>query len=294
MDIREVFGRERPVISLEFFLPKAPENLSAFIKSLEEFKVLNPDFITLTYGAGGSEHERTIKAAGIVKSETGFETVCHLTGIAHTRGEIKDILKRLQELDIRQIVALRGDVPKKSPPLPGDFPHAEDLIGLIREIGGFQIAAAGYPETHPEAASPEADIAHLANKVRAGADWIITQLFFDNTDYFNFVSRARAAGVSRPIVPGLMPVTNFSQLKRFSSLCGAKIPKEMADDLEKIAGNSEAVIRYGVEWTSRQALELLKGGAPGIHLFTLNKSHSTTEILRRIYKNAKMASKRPA
>ncbi len=282
MDIQEVFSRRRPVISFEFFLPKAPENLSEFIDNLDEFKALKPDFITLTYGAGGSERDRTIKAAGIIKAKTGFETVCHLTGMTHTQKEIEERLLRLKEVGIGQIVALRGDIPREKLFLPGHFPHANDLITFIRKTGGFQIAAAGYPETHSEAKSPESDIFYLTEKVRAGADWVITQIFFDNKDYFNFVNRAKAAGISVPIVPGIMPVTSFSQLKRFSSLCGAKIPKTMSNNLDKIEGDPEAVIQYGIEWASRQALELLAGGAPGLHFFTLNRNHSTAEILRRI------------
>ncbi len=282
MDIREIFSQGRPVISFEFFLPKAPENLPEFIDNLEEFKALHPDFITLTYGAGGSEQGRTIEAAGLIKSKTGLETVCHLTGITHTQEEIEERLKRLKDIGIGKIVALRGDIPKGNPSLPGRFPHASDLIEMIREMGGFQIAAAGYPETHPEAKSPESDIFYLSEKVRAGADWIITQIFFDNKDYFDFAKRAKAAGISRPIIPGIMPVTNFAQLKRFSSLCGTKIPEIMAQELKKIENEPEAVVQYGIQWASRQARGLLEGGAPGIHFFTLNRSHSTAEVLRQI------------
>lgn len=284
MDIRKIFAQSRPVFSFEFFLPKAPEDLSAFIASLDAFKTLNPDFITLTYGAGGSSGERTIEAAGRIKKETGLETVCHLTGLLHSKQEIEEKLSRLKAQGINHIVALRGDIPQGMKMAPGsrDFPHAKDLIEWIREKNGFQIAAAGYPETHPEAISPQDDIERLAEKARAGADWIITQLFFDNRHYFDFTKRARAAGVACSLIPGLMPVANFSQLKRFSSLCGASIPKKMERELEKIQGDPEAVIRYGIDWTTRQARELLAAGAPGIHFYTLNRSRSTSEVLKRL------------
>jgi len=307
MDIRELFSLSRPVFSFEFFLPKIPENLPAFLRDIESFKFLNPAFVTLTYGAGGSSRDRTIEAAGLIKRETGFEVACHLTGISHTKREIADRLMRLKELGIGHLVALRGDIPKEeiSPTNGGqagaqglsqrrsgtpladgerrqDFPHAKDLIDFIHQSGAFQIAAAGYPETHPEAESPQSDIAALAEKMRAGADWVITQLFFDNKDYFDFVRRARAAGVLCPIVPGIMPVTNFLQLKRFASLCGTKIPEEMAADLEKIHADPEAVIRYGIDWATKQAMNLLANGAPGIHFFTLNRRRSTVDVLKNI------------
>ena len=290
MDVRTLLSQKRPVFSFEFFLPQIPENLSEFLKNLESFKTLNPDFVTLTYGAGGSGRERTIEAAGLIKKETGLETACHLTGIAHTKREILERLNRLEELNIHHIVALRGDIPKgeKTPSesLDKDFPHAQDLISFIRQRGGFQIAAAGYPETHPDAVSPQDDIVRLSEKVKAGSDWVITQIFFDNKDYFDFVQKARANGVSCPIVPGLMPVTSFSQLKRFASFCKAKIPKKMAADLDQIQNDPEAVIRYGIDWSVKQAQELLATGAPGIHFFTLNRSHSTAQVLKNLRSSA--------
>lgn len=287
MDIPELFSRKMPVFSFEFFLPKAPEDISAFLAGVSELKALNPSFVTLTYGAGGSAREKTIETAGRLKNEVGIETACHMTGIAHTRAEIAENLERLKRLGIGSIVALRGDPPKDRPvPPPGqrDFGYARDLVAFIRERGGFHLAVAGYPETHPEAASPEEDLARLLDKVRAGAEWVITQLFFENRDYFSFVRRARAAGITVPIVPGIMPVTGFSQLKRFTALCGAKLPPEMLRQLEAIQADAEAVIRFGVDYATRQCRELLAGGAPGIHFYTLNHSRSTREILATLRK----------
>ena len=284
-DIPELFGKSRPVFSFEFFLPKAPEDLDKFIGEVNELKTLKPEFVTLTYGAGGSGRSRTVEAAGRIQAETGLTTVCHLTCIAHTRGEIDGVLDRLTALGIRSLVALRGDPPKDiliAPPGARDFGYAGDLVAHVKKRGGFRMAVAGYPETHPEAVSPEDDLARFAYKAGAGADWAITQLFFDNKDYFSFVKRARAAGVTVPIVPGIMPVTGYAQLKRFTAMCGAKIPRELEDRLAAVQSDPSAVIREGVDWGSRQCLELLDGGAPGIHFYTLNRSHSTTEILARL------------
>jgi methylenetetrahydrofolate reductase (NADPH) len=283
VDIPALLRDSRPVFSFEFFLPKKEEDAEAFLNNVRALKALAPTFVTLTYGAGGSARERTIEMAGRMHNEVGIETVCHLTGITHTRAEAADALERIRRTGIRNIVALRGDRPKDwTGTLPGEFPHAEDLVRFIRASGGFHMAVAGYPEVHPEAASPQDDLAHLVAKVRAGADWVVTQLFFDNRCYFDFVAAARAAGVTVPIIPGIMPVTGFAQLKRFTTLCGAAIPKKMAADLEGIQDDPEAVVRYGVEWASRQCQDLLAGGAPGIHFYTLNKSRSTAEILGRL------------
>lgn len=291
MDIPALFARREPVFSFEFFLPRKPEDTEAFLAGVRSLKELGPAFVTLTYGAGGgSDRDRTLDVVGRMQREVGIETVCHLAGVTHTRAEMFRNLERIEAAGIRHIMALRGDQPKDwSGPLPGDFPHALDLVRFIRAAGGFRLAVAGYPETHPEAASPEADLRHLAEKVRAGAEWVITQLFFDNRSYFDFVAAARRAGVTVPIVPGIMPVTGYAQLQRFTTLCGASIPAEMRDRLERIHEDPEAVVRYGIEWAARQCRELLDGGAPGIHFYTLNKSHSTTEILGalRLKKTAK-------
>lgn len=283
-DIPELFGKGRPIFSFEFFLPKAPEDLDKFISDVKALKALSPDYVSLTYGAGGSGRDRTVEAAGRLQAETGLTTACHLTCIAHTRAEISSILDRLSALGIRHLVALRGDAPKDHPaPPPGqrDFGYAGDLVDYVKTRGGFKMAVAGYPETHPEAASPTEDLAHFARK-SAAADWAITQLFFDSKAYFSFVALARTAGVAVPIVPGIMPVTGYAQLKRFTALCGAAIPEELEARLSPVQGDPEAVIRVGIEWATRQCRELLDGGAPGIHFYTLNRSRSTTEILTRL------------
>ncbi|MBI4677524.1 MAG: methylenetetrahydrofolate reductase [NAD(P)H] [Elusimicrobia bacterium] len=285
MRIPELFGPGAPVFSFEFFLPKTPEDTATLFGSISELKRLGPAFVTLTYGAAGTARERTVETAGRVKSELGVETACHLTCITHTRSEIADLLRRIRGLGIESVVALRGDPPKDAqapPPGRRDFGYARDLVGFIRERADFSIGVAGYPEKHPEAPSIEEDVRRLAEKVAAGGDWVITQLFFDNRDYFEFVKEARAAGIRVPIVPGIMPVTGYGQLKRFTNLCGATIPFRMAADLELIKDDPEAVVRYGIEHGAKQCRELLDKGAPGIHFYTLNKSRSTREILRNL------------
>ncbi|MBI5209136.1 MAG: methylenetetrahydrofolate reductase [NAD(P)H] [Elusimicrobia bacterium] len=285
MRIAELFGKRAPVFSFEFFLPKASGDLESFLANIRELKRLEPSFVTLTYGAGGTQGRETVETAGRIKNELGLETACHLTCITHTRPEVAGILDRLAALGISDIVALRGDQPKdREVPPPGrrDFGFACDLVAFIKERGGFGMAVAGYPEKHPEAPSPEEDLLNLGRKVQAGGDWVVTQLFFEAGLYFDFVKRARAAGIQAPIVPGIMPVTGFGQLQRFTSLCGATIPAGMAADLEAIKDDPEAVIRYGIDHAVRQCRDLLDGGAPGVHFYTLNKTRSTREILSRL------------
>lgn len=286
MDIPELFARQQgPVFSFEFFLPKAPQDTDNFLASVRELKTLQPAFVTLTYGAAGSGRGKTIDTAGRLQKEVGVETVCHLTCISHSRGEIAGILDQIASHGIRSIVALRGDQPKDAvvpPPERRDFGYALDLVAFIKKRGGFHMAVAGYPETHPEAPSPDFDLANLKAKVDAGGDWVITQLFFDNAAYFRFVDRARAAGVTAAVVPGIMPVTGYNQLKRFAQLCGATIPVELMDRLDRVQDDADAVIACGIEWAQRQCRELLDGGAPGIHFYTLNRTRSTTEVLRHL------------
>ncbi|TBR21544.1 methylenetetrahydrofolate reductase [NAD(P)H] [bacterium] len=285
MLIPELFTKGRPVFSFEFFLPKAPEDMGKFKETVRELKALGPDFVTITYGAGGSGRAQTVETAGMIKAELGIETASHLTCVAHTKAEVEAVLTRLKTLRIENIVALRGDAPKDGSALPvhqRELPYAADLVRLIKARGGFAMAVAGYPEKHPESPSPEADLKRLKEKADAGGDWVITQLFFDNKDYFDFVRRARAAGVTRPIVPGIMPVTGFAQTKRFTEMCGAKLPPELLAGLAPIAEDKEAVVRFGVDWATRQCRALLAGGAPGIHFYTLNRSHSTEKVLENL------------
>ncbi|MBI4669123.1 MAG: methylenetetrahydrofolate reductase [Elusimicrobia bacterium] len=290
MKVAEFYQRRSPVFSFEFFLPSDDNAKEAFFKTLSEIKSLGPHFVSLTYGAGGSARDKTIETAGTLKNHFGFETVMHLTSIAHTKDEIDRIIERVRLLGIENIMALRGDIPKdQSPPASGkcfqapsetgtccadqrwggDFPFACDLVAHLRKNGNWCLGVAGYPEGHPECPSKEEDLRHLKEKIAAGADYVITQLFFDNKDYFDFVRRARAAGINQPIVPGIMPVTNFKQIQKFSSLCGVKIPRDLLGRLSQMQNDPEAIATLGIDHAARQCQELLEQGAPGIHFFTL-------------------------
>ncbi len=285
MKVRDCFDGRKPVFSFEFFLPKTPEGMAQFKTTVRDLKRLSPSFVTLTYGAGGSGRDRTIETAGMIQNELGLTTVAHLTCIAHTQSEIESIVGKIRGFGIENIMALRGDPPKDGALPPEDrrdYHYAVDLVRHIRKMDGFCVGVAGYPEKHPEAASPEDDLRHLKEKVSAGADFITTQLFFDNADYFRFVERVRAMGITLPILPGLMPVTNYGQLQKFAAMCGARIPAEMIRALESRQTDTEYVVQYGIDWTTRQARDLLDKGATGIHFYTLNKSRSTEVILSRL------------
>ncbi|HUK57162.1 MAG TPA: methylenetetrahydrofolate reductase [NAD(P)H] [Nitrospiria bacterium] len=285
MKVRDCFDGRKPVFSFEFFLPKTPEGMVQFKSTVRDLKRLSPSFVTLTYGAGGSGRERTIETAGMIQNELGLTTVAHLTCIAHTRTEIEAVVEKIRASGIENIMALRGDPPREGLLLPEnrrDYRHAVDLVRHIRKMDGFCIGIAGYPEKHPEALSMEDDLRHLKEKAEAGADFITTQLFFDNADYFRFVEKVRALGIRQPVLPGLMPITNYGQLQKFAAMCGARIPAELAGALETRQSDPEHVIRYGIDWTHRQARDLLDRGAPGIHFYTLNKSRSTEMILSRL------------
>ena len=293
MKIPVLFTRGRPVFSFEFFQPKTPADDAAFRETVGRLKELSPDFVTITYGAAGSAREKTFDTAEWIRRDAGLETAAHLTCISHTRSELSAILDRLRGAGIENVVALRGDAPKDAA-VPAasasELPYAADLVRFIRSReersrGDFALAVAGYPETHPEAASPEEDLRRLKEKVDSGGDWVITQLFFDNAEYFAFVERARRLGITAPIVPGIMPVTSFQQTRKFTQMCGTRLPEPMLRDLAALAEDREAVIGYGIEYAVRQCRELLARGAPGIHFYTLNKSHSTETILAELRRN---------
>jgi methylenetetrahydrofolate reductase (NADPH) len=285
MKIKDLFGRGAPVFSFEFFPPKDDAgvvNLFATIKSLRE---LNPSFVSVTYGAGGSTRRKTIEITKQIKQETGIEAMAHLTCVGHSKSEIATILDEIEAAGIDNVMTLRGDPPKGETdfvPHPDGFQYAKDLVRFIRARKGFCLGVGGYPEGHPEAASRESDLLNLKAKVDAGADFIVTQLFFDNRDYFDFSLRARAAGIDLPIVPGIMPITDVAQIKRFTQLCGATLPSSLRGELESVDGKKDAVIEVGIRYASRQCLELLRRGAPGIHFYTLNKSLSTRTILENL------------
>ncbi len=285
MKIRERFGQERPLFSFEFFPPKDDRGVDALFDTVANLKALGPAFVSVTYGAGGSTREKTVAITRRIKREAGIEAMAHLTCVGHSRDEIAALLDEYEEAGVENIMALRGDPPRGDTefvPHPQGFSHANELIAFIRQRKDFCIGGAGYPEVHPEAPSPEEDLGNLKRKIDAGADFVVTQLFFDERDYFDFVSRARSLGIVTPIVPGVMPITNTAQIKRFTQMCGATIPRPLLAKLEAVTGDADAVIEVGIEHATRQCRALLQGGAPGIHFYTLNRSLSTRKILANL------------
>ncbi len=285
MKIRDRFGQENPLFSFEFFPPKDDQGVDALFETVANLKPLGPAFVSVTYGAGGSTREKTVAITRRIKRETGIEAMAHLTCVGHGRDDIAALLDEYEAAGIENIMALRGDPPRGDTaftPHPEGFSHADQLIAFIRERKGFCLGGAGYPETHPEAPSPEADLQNLKRKIEAGCDFVVTQLFFDERDYFDFVARARTAGIDTPIVPGIMPVTNTAQIKRFTQMCGATIPEPLLAKLEAAAGDAPAVAQVGIEHATHQCRALLDGGAPGIHFYTLNRSLSTRRIVANL------------
>ena len=287
MRISELFAASSgPVFSFEFFPPRTDQGHQSLLTTIAELKDLDPGFVSVTYGAGGSTRDRTLELVGYIKNTVGIEAMAHLTCVGASRSEIAGVLDSLAEAGIENVIALRGDPPPEADqfvPHPDGLAHATDLITMIRsEQRPFCLAAACYPEVHLEAASLEEDLAHVVEKVRLGAEFLITQLFFDNAAYFDFIERARAAGIDVPIVAGIMPITNVAQIERFTKMCGATIPEALSARLEPIREDAEAVVSAGIEHSTRQCVELLERGAPGVHFYTLNRSRSTRDILVRL------------
>ena len=285
MRIRSLFGQAQPVFSFEFFPPRTEAGERSLLRTIDSLRPLAPSFVSVTYGAGGTTREKTIEIVSRIKREQGLEAMAHLTCVGHSRDEIAAILDRLAAAGLENVLALRGDPPRGETafvrPANG-FGHASELVAFIIERGyPFCLAGAGYPEGHPECRDLDRDVAHLRAKVAAGVEVIITQLFYDNRDYFAFVERARDAGITVPILPGIMPITNVPQIERIAGLCGARIPDDLRHRLQAAAGD-DAVFGVGVAHALAQCRDLLAGGAPGIHFYTLNQSPATAAILAEL------------
>jgi methylenetetrahydrofolate reductase (NADPH) len=283
MRIDQILARaEKPVFSFEFFPPRTDEgeqNLRAALTSLRE---LEPDFVSVTYGAAGSTRGLTLELTKWIKQELGIEAMAHLSCVGTTRDELCVILDSLVDAGIENVLALRGDPPRGESgwqPHPGGFRYSSELVGLIAERYPMSVGAACSPEVHPEAPDLASDLRFLKQKVDNGAPFLITQLFFDNEAYFRFVEEARAVGIDVPIIPGIMPITDVGQIKRFTGTCGASIPEPLLAQLEKRAPFPNEVLQLGVSYATLQCAELLARGAPGIHFFTLNRSPATRAIL---------------
>jgi methylenetetrahydrofolate reductase (NADPH) len=275
-------GRRQPVFSFEFFPPKTDDGVRQLFEAISHLRELEPTFVSVTYGAGGSVRTRTVDLVTRIRRELDIEPVAHLTVVAATVDDLRAILDGLRDAGIDNVLALRGDPPEGDERFVGTvggLAHSNELIELITADYGFCVGGACYPEKHPESADGDEDVRSAKRKADAGASYLITNLFFDNRMYFDFVARARVAGVTVPIIPGIMPVTNVGQIRRFTSKIGASIPEALLDALRSRENDPEAVLQLGVAWATLQCAELLAGGAPGVHFYTMNRSPATRAIL---------------
>jgi methylenetetrahydrofolate reductase (NADPH) len=283
MKIGDVLQLRRPSFSFEFFPPRTDEGVASLLETIRSLRVLNPAFVSVTYGAGGSTRARTFEVARRIKSELEIEVLAHVTCVGATREELRDTFAGLAEAGIENVMALRGDPPKgeaRFQATAGGFRYASEMIEMLAREFDFAIGGAAYPEVHPEAESADADLEVAKLKVRAGASFLTTQMFFDNEAYFRFVARAQAAGIDVPIVPGIMPITSYEQIARIAKMSpGTTLPQPFRDELEARADEPDAIEDLGVAYCALQCAELLSRGVPGIHFYTLNKSPATRAVV---------------
>jgi methylenetetrahydrofolate reductase (NADPH) len=282
MKIDQLLAEQRPVFSFEFFPPKTDEGQANLEATLEALSQDEPDYVSVTYGALGSTRDRTIDIVKSIKQNLGIEAMAHFTCVGATTEELRGTLDEIEAAGVENVLALRGDPPQGQEEwvkTEGGLEYSTELATLLRESYDFAIGAAAFPEVHPEAESPESDLRFLKEKQDAGVQFLITQLFFENDYYFDFVARAREAGITVPIIPGVMPVTNYRQIKRITDLCGSEIPEAFERELEAREDDADALADLGVAYATLQCSELLAKGAPGIHFYTLNRSPATRAIL---------------
>jgi methylenetetrahydrofolate reductase (NADPH) len=292
MRIVEIYAanqaRGRPTLSFEFFPPKTPEaEETLFTQTLPALRALGPDFISVTYGAGGSTRDTTLRVVARAKRELGVEAMSHLTCVGASRAQLQGTLDEARRLGIENILALRGDPPAGETewrPAENGLSYAHELVALVRASGGFSIGVAGFPEGHINAAGDKhGDWRYLKAKLDAGAEFVLTQFFYDNRDYFEFAAYLqRDLGVTAPLVPGVLPILSTAQIKRFTALCGARLPEPLLARLEALGADDAAVTAFGIELATAQCRELLAGGAPGLHFYALNRAHSVTAILENL------------
>ncbi len=280
-----MLGAGRPSYSFEFFPPKDDDGEIRLWRAIRELEPLGPSFVSVTYGAGGSNRDRTVRITGRIAAETTLTPVGHLTCVGHSRDELRSVVGRYADAGVRNVLALRGDPPGGvgGPWVghPEGFDHAVELVALVRSLGEFCVGVGAFPDGHPEAASLQADAEVLASKAGAGAEFAITQLFFGAADYFALVERVRALGCEMPIVPGIMPITNPGQVARFAALSGTKVPTEIVARFADLSDPVD-VRREGVLVATELSEQLLAGGAPGLHFYTLNRSTATREIFANL------------
>lgn len=285
--ITDIFQEKARTFSVEIFPPKTDKGMDALRVTLADLAVLRPDFVSVTYGAGGSSRDTTFDIVRLVEEQYHLPAVHHFTCVAHTRAEIRAILDKLRAQDIRSILALRGDAPKDQPnwtPGPEHFKYASDLVQFIRDNYGdhFAIGVAGFPEGHPLASDIASDARILARKIAVGGEFVMTQLFFDNQLYFDYVRRLRALGVTARVIPGILPITNYEAAVNFCRGCGAAIPASVHEIFAAVAHDKDKTLEAGTRFAIRQCRELLTGGAPGIHLYALNKTEPVRTILQAL------------
>ena len=282
MRIDELLATQRPVFSVEFFPPKTEPGLELLFETVAALKPLEPDYVSVTYGAGGATRDGTVEIAERIKRDHGLEVMAHLSCVGETREGLRSLLQRFAEIGIDNVLALRGDPPRGeadfTPPEDG-LSSAAELTGFITDGHSFTIGGACFPEVHPEADDLASDLAYLKTKVDSGASFLITQLFFDNTAYFDFVAAAREVGIEVPIIPGVIPITSFGQVARICDLCDATIPEQLENAMRELGGDEEAEALLGVAYAARQCEELLAGGAPGVHFYALNRAPATRAVL---------------
>ncbi len=285
MHLKELFRKKNFTLSFEVFPPTREGNLENLFATVKELADLKPDFISVTYGAGGSTRDRTLEIASRVKKDFGTEALAHLTCVQSTRDDIARILDMFKAENIENILALRGDPPSGAEKFvrpAGGFGHANELVAFIRQTDHFSIGVAGYPEVHPEAPSLDVDLANLKRKVDAGADFITTQLFFSNDSFYRFRDRAWSLGIRIPILPGIFPILNYRQVHRIVSLCGATIPATLGEKIDRLRDKSEEVEKYGIEYATRQAVNLIQNEVSGLHIYSMNRSEPVRMILKEL------------
>lgn len=289
--IRDIYAAKamtgQPVVSLEFFPPKTEEgDRNLLEKQIPALIAAKPDYCSVTYGAGGSTREKTLMIVDRIQRQHGLTALAHLTCVNHTRDEVRALLEKIRALDCKNILALRGDPPGggEFQPTPGGFEFSSQLVKFIREQGDFSVGVAGFPEGHIACkAGKHADWRHLQEKVEAGADFVVTQLFFDNADFFEFRDHlVKKLKINVPIVPGIIAITSATQITKFTQMCGAKIPPALRQKLDELGTDDAASMQFGIEYATKQCEELLKADVPGLHFYTLNKAHSTLQVVKNL------------
>src|SRR5436305_7507475 len=283
--IDRLLGVGLPTVSFEFFPPKTDAGFNSLFQTIDDLKAIRPSYVSVTYGAGGSTREKTVNLVERIQRELNIRSMAHLTCVGHTADEIGKILDDLWNTGIKNLLALRGDPPAGQSQFvatQGGFAYANELVEFVSVRHDFCIGVAGYPEGHPQCLNRTRDLENLKRKIDAGGDFVITQLFFDNQDFYRFRDQARAMGIKHPILAGIMPVLNVAQIKRFISICGAKIPHPLLTKIEEVESDAEAVYRIGVEYAISQCRDLLRNQTDGLHFYTVNKSKATVEIVKAL------------